>query len=325
MKFYSNLLKIKGQLPASQWGLIVLLVLFFVARPLPNVGVNRQGTLPRLAVIGQRQQVNWSVVTDLSARPLNSRSVLLVDLSSGGTIMAAKNARQVLSLASLTKLMSLKVVRDSGLALNAPLRVSQVAQIKDWRSYLGLDDAVSQLPITDKTGDTISVAQAIAASEVASANNVVLALSQAVKPQLGDFVYLMNEAAINWGLTQTIFTDPTGLSPSNHGTALEVARLANWVWQDSFLRLCSSWPQVTVRGRQTDYVLKNTNKLLAQGDRRIMASKTGHLKEVGYSVVMEVKDIKHGQLYLLVLLGATSDEQRWQDVNYLLSWLESRS
>ncbi|MBU1038737.1 serine hydrolase [Patescibacteria group bacterium] len=323
MKFYSNL-RLKILLPnRNQWLVIGLLAMGFLWWPAAwsNNNYNRQGTLPKLSLASQQAPVNWSAVYNLADLDLASRSVLLVEVTDW-FIVGAKNPEQIMPLASLTKLMSLRLVRDSQLNLSTLVTVEPVSQITDWQAYVSEDEAVSQLPVLKQ--ESLSVEQAIQASAVASANNVVLALVKKVSPSLEAFVYKMNQTAYGLNLGQMVFSDPTGLSALNKGTAWQMARLAAWVWQDEFIKSAGLAHEVVIKTDKNSFRLINTNQLLSQPAWRISASKTGHLNEVGYNLVMQASDTA-GRVYLMVLLGAPTDQLRRQDAFRLMAWLESIS
>ncbi|MFZ5391447.1 MAG: D-alanyl-D-alanine carboxypeptidase family protein [Patescibacteria group bacterium] len=323
MKFYSNSLLKIIRLNKRQWlaaGLLAGCFLWWPSYWVQN-NYNRQGTLPRLSLSDQSEGINWSAVYDLSDLNLSSQNVLLVE-ADDLFVVAAKQPDQVKSLASLTKLMSLRLVRDSQLNLSSNIEVSPVSQITDWQAYINGDEAVSQLPV--RQTETISVSQALLASAVASANNVVLALVKKVSPDSDNFVYKMNKTASRLGLRQTVFADPTGLNPLNRGTAREMAVVATWAWQDDFIRSAGALPETVIKTDRNSYRLFNTNQLTGNKAWLIDASKTGHLNEVGYNLVMRVKS-SQDKVYLMVLLGAVSNEARQEDVGKIMTWLESIS
>ncbi len=323
MKFYSSSLLKIIRLSKFQWIAVGILAIVFLIWPAywSQNNYNRQGVLPRLSVDGQDQPINWTAVYDLSKLDLNSQSALLVS-ADNSVIVGAKQPDKIQLLASLTKLASLRLVKDSRLNLTANVEVEPVSLINDWAAYVNNDEAVSQLPV--KQVENLTVDQALTVSAVASANNAVLALVKKISPEVDNFVYKMNQVAVNLGLKQTVFADPTGLSPKNQSTAREMAALALWAWQDDFIRSIGAKPDIVVQTDKNSYRLLNTNQLTRISNWKIIASKTGHLNEAGYNLVMEVKD-NQDRIYLLVLLGATSDKERQTDAAKIMSWLESVS
>ncbi len=69
----------------------------------------------------------------------------------------------------------------------------------------------------------------------------------------------------------------------------------------------------------------NTDKLLESflnnnQDYAIVGAKTGHLDEAGYCLVMKVKKI-NGPTLTVVILGADSATDRWQEAKGLVDWV----
>jgi D-alanyl-D-alanine carboxypeptidase/D-alanyl-D-alanine endopeptidase (penicillin-binding protein 7) len=104
------------------------------------------------------------------------------------------------------------------------------------------------------------------------------------------------------GLAHTSINDPTGLSPSDTSTAIDLAAIAG---------AASRYPEITrittvtertvlIKGRPVIY--HNTNALVGKPDWRIGLSKTGFTNEAGRCVVMRFEDA--GRHFTMVLLNA---------------------
>ena len=76
-----------------------------------------------------------------------------------------------------------------------------------------------------KTGELRKVENLIKIMILTSSNDAATALAEFYSFGLPDFVKLMNKKAVNLGLSQTVFFDPTGLSPINQSTANDIRKI----------------------------------------------------------------------------------------------------
>ncbi len=320
MKLFSKPLnKLKIPRTSLVSGGCLAVVFLLVPFGLGKLTVNEQGVAPYLSTLTEVKYSNWFEVTSLDGLALRSRSVVVVSLPSG-RILGAKEPRRILPLASLTKLMTVKLVLDQGLNPENIILAEPISLGNRLAPYLSEDDAVSQIGL--RRPESFREVDLLAATLVASANDAVLALAGGVKLTGHDFIQAVNQETGKLGLADTRILEPTGLNPANLSTAIEVASLARAVWQDNLARKLSDLGAVTIKSQPgTVYNLTNTNELFRQTtDFKILASKTGHLNEVGYNLAQIIK-LRSGGTYLMVLLGAASPADRSHDAKILADWL----
>jgi D-alanyl-D-alanine endopeptidase (penicillin-binding protein 7) len=248
-----------------------------------------------------------------SAPKVTANSYIVVDKSSG-LVLAEKNAAKVWPIASITKLMTAKLVLDSGADLNETCDVEAGDDVGGARLYVS-------------SGATFSLNDLIYATLVGSANNAANAITRATGLDKTLFVEKMNKTAATSGLPNTYFTDPTGIDPANVSTAREVAKLAEEIFSRSDFRRYTSTATKNITVSSTGEVKKltNTNWLLWKSqydDIYVMAGKTGYLEESNWNLVTalrpSVNDTAHE--VLVVVLGSASRGDSANDAKALAEW-----
>jgi D-alanyl-D-alanine carboxypeptidase len=229
---------------------------------------------------------------------------LVVDAETG-KVLVADRANLPWYPASLTKLMTAYItfseIAAGRLNLTDTVTVSATAAAQPPTKF-GF-----------RTGQKITVQQALTAMLVASANDAAYALAERIGGNTTDFVAHMNATAQNLGMIGTHFENPNGL-PDNAQvtTARDLAVLA--------LALIHTFPdrypmfslrQATIGGR----TLPTVNGLLvtypgADG------MKTGFTCGSGYNIVGSA--VRSGQRLIAVVLGARDLGQRASLVRALL-------
>jgi D-alanyl-D-alanine carboxypeptidase len=240
----------------------------------------------------------------LTAASAGASPLLLVDASSGN-ILAAQEATRSWHPASLTKLMTahlaLLAVRSGQLTLESPIILSARATAQ----------APTRLGVPP--GTSLRLEDAIRVMMVKSANDVAVAIAEAIGGSEASFVAAMNAEAMRLGMNGTRFANASGLHDERQVTnardmaMLMLAVLSYHPAYGDFLRT----PAITVNGR----ALKNTNKLL-EDYAGLEATKTGYVCASGYNVV--VSAIRGGRRVIGVVLGASSAAARTRITRELL-------
>lgn len=220
-------------------------------------------------------------------------------LETNGSVVWQKQADQRLPPASLTKMMTaLLVLEQQAQTLDAVVRVSPAAA-RETGSRLAL-----------QAGDQLTVADLLAATLIASANDACRALAE---HQAGDqtrFVQRMNQRARQLGMHATRFANACGHDASGHYTsARDLARLAHALMQHpQALSLASQRERTihTVDGRRY-FSLKTTNALLGRYPGAI-GLKTGRTARAGNCLVALAQ---RGDTQVLLVLLKGGD--RWWD------------
>ena len=240
----------------------------------------------------------------LTAAPASAAPLLLVDAASGG-ILAAQEATRSWHPASLTKLMTahlaLSAVRSGRLALDSSIILSTNAA-RQAPSKLGVPP-----------GTSLRLEDALLVMMVKSANDVAVAIAEAVSGSEAAFVTAMNAEARRLGMSGTRFVNASGLhhdhQVSNAGD-LAVLMLAILSYHTDHAELFRT-SAVTVNGR----MLKNTNKLV-EDYAGLEATKTGYVCASGFNVAVSV--VRGGRRVVGVVLGSPSAATRTRIMRELL-------
>lgn len=236
--------------------------------------------------------------------PVGAAPMLLVDASSGA-VLAAQEATRSWHPASLTKLMTAHVALMAvqsgriGLDTSIPLSARAVAQPP---SKLGVPE-----------GTTLRLEDALTVMMVKSANDVAVAVAEAVGGNEAAFVAAMNAEARRLGMTGTRFVNPHGLHDSRQvTTARDMAVLMlNVLYYHSAHTDLFRTPAIMVDGR----TLKNTNKLIEEYTA-LEATKTGYVCASGFNVAASA--VRGGRRVVAVVLGSPSAAARTQLTKELL-------
>lgn len=243
---------------------------------------------------------------------VSAEHAVVVDRKTGA-ILFSKQAEEVQPIASITKVMSALVFLDfnPGWEIEVTMQASDERQGGYFHVY---------------RGEIINMRDLFNLGLVASDNNSLIALMRSTGLSDKEFVFEMNRKAHILGLKNTKFVDPTGLSPQNESTALDVARMLNYALDKKEIRQAlvqSSYEfNVLNNGRQvnvlnTDILLDSYLNDQSQG-YKIIGGKTGYLIEAGFCLAMAVE--KNGNQVIGVVLGSDTIETRFQEIKGLVTW-----
>ena len=176
--------------------------------------------------------------------------------------------------------------------------------------------AFSMMPskVSTHPGETLTVAEAIPAMTVHSANDVAVAMAERLGGTEGQFAQLMTARARELGMTSTTFVNASGLPPDGEQitTARDMAILSRAVMRDypqyyPFFGLKS----ITYHGK----LLLNHNHLVAKMPG-VDGMKTGYTSLAGFNLV--ASGVRDGHRLITVVLGGPSVAARDENVEELL-------
>lgn len=246
---------------------------------------------------------------------LSAQSFVVMDEKTESLILAS-GENTLRPLASITKLMTALVLLKNKI---------------DWNQVITLeieDKETGNFYIKEKEKATVK--DFFYASLVGSSNSATLALVRRSGLGVEQFVKEMNMEADKLGLIRTKFVEPTGLSKDNQSTAKEMALLlkkALTVPEIKEIITTKIYNFSTKDEKNIIYPRKivNTNQLLftnlaADQIKNIIGGKTGFIDEAGYNFTVEVENADHNKI-ILVILGADSEAQRFNEARALASWV----
>ena len=253
---------------------------------------------------------------------LKVKSALLMDAATGQVLME-QNADEPLPLASVTKLITLrlafKALHDGKIKLDQPVVVSENA----WAGRL----AGSSLMFL-KPGDQVTVKDLLYGITVDSGNDACIAMAETIAGSVDVFVKQMNDEAASLGLQHANFVDPHGLSPEDQMSARDVATDVQ-----SYLQ---KYPEALTYHSTKEFtygVDVNSGKPITQPNRNGLlwsypgadGLKTGHTSEAGYNLVGTAK---RGDMRLIAVVlgtpdivdGRSGEKYREQAVAQMFNW-----
>jgi len=232
-----------------------------------------------------------------SAIKLEAKSAIVYDPETK-EIIFAKNADEVLPIASITKLMTAHLANK-----NLTTETITTSDGKRWSPRNLIDFTL----VTSSNDGAERLAAAVAAKH---------------NPPTTTFPKIMNEEAIKLGLNNTHFNNSTGLDagnglPGGESTANEIAQLLGVILnQEPEIVSATTRNHITAQSLDGQFLATNTNTAVGQIPG-LRASKTGFTRSAGGSLAVAV-DIGLNEPVIVVVLGS-SEDGRISDVEKLVS------
>jgi D-alanyl-D-alanine carboxypeptidase len=223
-------------------------------------------------------------------------AAIVVDANSG-RILYAKNENELRHPASVTKVMTLYLLfeqLDKGrLRLDSKIPVSARAAAQA-PTKLGL-----------AAGATIAVEDAIKAVVTRSANDIAVAIAEAIGGDEESFAALMTKTARGLGMTRTHFANASGLPDESQVTTAYDLTLLGRAIQDHFPRYYSYFATRTFVYRGAP--IRNHNHLLERVEG-MDGIKTGYTRASGFNLLAAVK--RNGYRLVAAVLGGRNAGHR---------------
>lgn len=237
--------------------------------------------------------------------------VLLIDHDSG-TVLLAKNPDKNIAPASLAKLMTAELVfhalKENRIRLDTTYTVSEYA----WRTG-GAPSRTSTMFAALKS--SISVEDLLQGMIVQAANDGAIILAEGLAGNEQSFAEMMNNRAVELGLSNSRFVNSTGLpAPGQTVTLSDLLRLAQHIYTTypEFYKFYSqpnfTWNKIFQRNR---------NPLLAL-DIGADGLATGYTEDSGYALVGSAA--KNGRRLFLAMSGLATIKEREEEAKKLVDW-----
>lgn len=257
-------------------------------------------------------EVNAENTTDLM---LTCKGAILMEATTGKVIYE-NNADEVLSPASITKIMTLILIFDA--LESGKINYDDMVTTSDHAKSMGGSQVFLE------TGEQQTVETLIKCIVVASGNDASVCMAEYIGGSESEFVRMMNERAQGLGMTNTVFLDCCGLNDTmeHHTSARDVAIMSR--------ELITKYPQiqnytkiwmenithVTNKG-SSEFTLANTNKLLKQY-QWTTGLKTGSTSLAKYC--LSATACKDGVNLIAVIMGAPDYKARFSEAITLLNY-----
>ena len=232
-------------------------------------------------------------------------------------VLYAKNIHERLYPASLTKVMTAIVALENG-ELGQTLTATNAVNVTEPGAVLcGL-----------KSGDTMTLDQALRILLVYSSNDVALLIAENIGGSVEHFMEMMNEKARQLGATNTNFTNPNGLPDLNHyTTAYDLYLMFNEaIKYDTFNEIIHMSSYQTTfydaSGNAKEFNKQTTNLFLrgnyqAPANVTIIGGKTGTTNAAGNCLMLLSRD-ENGAPYISVILRAQGADALYGQMQDLL-------
>ena len=256
--------------------------------------------------------VNGENSTDLG---IQSKAVILMEASTG-KILYENNADEIVSPASITKIMTLILIFD---AINeGKIDYDDVVTTSEYAKSMGGSQVFLE------TGEKQTVETLVKCIVVASGNDASVCMAEYIAGSETEFVRMMNERARELGMTNTVFKDCCGLCDSmeHHTSARDVAIMSrelitkypeihnySKIWMENITH-------VTNKG-SIEFTLANTNKLLKQYEWAT-GLKTGSTSLAKYC--LSATACKDNIELIAVIMGAPDYKARFSEAVTLLNY-----
>ena len=236
---------------------------------------------------------------------VSAQSAYVFDYESG-TVIYAKNEKQKLPIASMTKIMLLDLafekVEAGELSLDEDITVSANA------SGMGGSQVFLE------TGGVYKAGELIKSIIVASANDASVAVAERLYGSEQGAVDEMNRKAEKLGLKNTLFSNCTGLiKPTQYSTAEDVAKmLASLIRHDDYFKYSKIYLDEIEHNGGRKTTITTTNHLV-RFYNGCDGGKTGYTSESGFCLAATAK---RGALRLIaVVIKETDGKTRFKDVS----------
>ena len=243
--------------------------------------------------------------------PLGSAHVVVVDDASG-EVLLQKDAGTAAPIASLTKLMTAMVVLDAG---------------QDMREIVRIDDADRDTLKHTRAGVRIGALvprdALLELTLLASDNHAAAALARSFPGGNAAFAQALQRKANALGLSQTTLVEATGLSPLNHASALDMAKVLQATTAYPLIAQVTSRRALEVQINGAPTQVRNTNRLVGSPGWDILSSKTGFTNDAGRCLTMRLR--AGGRTVSLVLIGAQAPSVRARDAMTIRRWLDGQA
>ncbi|MCL2567368.1 MAG: D-alanyl-D-alanine carboxypeptidase [Alphaproteobacteria bacterium] len=233
-------------------------------------------------------------------------------------VLFQKNPNQIISPASLTKLMTIYIIFDS--LKKGVISLDTIAIVSD-NAYKKGNYRTGGSTMFLKQGQHVSVDDLIKGIIVVSGNDASIAMSELIVGTEEEFLVEMNKKAHELGLSNTNFQNVDGIYNKNHySTAHDLYTLTYRLMQDfpEYYHYFAI-PEFTYNG----ITQQNRNPLLTLPFAKgvvVDGLKTGHIDDSKYSLIFS--GIKDDNFRITgVVIGANSESERKIETKKLVDWV----
>ena len=241
-------------------------------------------------------------------------TVILMDHNSG-KILFEREADQQIYPASMTKIMTSIIAFDLLKQDKIKLQDEVIVSENAWRlSSAGYSSMFIML------NDKVTIEDLLKGIIIVSGNDACVALAEAIAGTESNFAEMMNEKAQEIGMTNTNFTNSSGINdPDNYSTVRDIAIMSRY--------LIENYPKYYEYFKEKEFTWERTGgDPITQGNRNPLlyknigadGIKTGYLALEKYSLASSI--IGEDRRLIAVASGFKTKKSRSTESVKLLSW-----
>lgn len=240
----------------------------------------------------------------------SAKSAILIEESTG-EILYEFNSHEKLEPASMTKMMSLLLIMES--IEKGVINWDQMITVSNNASSMG----GSQILLEE--GEQMSVDDLVKGISIASGNDAVVALAEAIAGTEENFVKMMNDKVSELGLKDTNFKNCHGLDEEGHySSSYDMAYIAReLVKHEKILEYSSIYETYLREGTNKKIWLVNTNRLV-RFKQGVDGLKTGYTEGAGFCLTATMK--KDGMRIIATVMGEPDSNTRNSEVSSMLDY-----
>jgi D-alanyl-D-alanine endopeptidase (penicillin-binding protein 7) len=254
-----------------------------------------------------KTDANGDLVPDVRA------AAAIIFNPANGEVLWQENAQDKRSIASITKVMTTVVFLEDNPDLSQEVTVERSDVYAASTTYLRANE---RLPLSEVLHLVL----------IASDNAAARILARVSHGGTASFVERMNEKALELGLENTSFADPSGLNPDNLSSAYDLSRLISFAAADERIAPIMRTATYAVRTNRRTINIHSTNRLVMEkmDGMDVMGGKTGFISKAGYCLATLLR-LPQGNQVAVVVLGAQSNPGRFWETRHLFSWLSDKA
>ena len=238
-------------------------------------------------------------VFSLNYPQLHYKSCIIYDLTDQ-KILYELNSNESLSIASLTKLLTIITAIENNSDLNKSIIYTQEMQnnVMWYASSVGF-----------KVGEELTFMDLLYGAMLPSGADATVALAFTTSGSIENFVNKMNITAQKIGMNNSNFVNVHGLDEKNHySTAEDIRKLLDYSLKNELFKKIYTTREYTLStGKKIMSTIKKTSEKNQIDITKILGSKTGTTKDAGLCISVLINHQNHE--LIIITLGASQEEK----------------
>lgn len=231
---------------------------------------------------------------------ISAKSALVYDLTKNKTLFT-KNAEEKLPMASLTKIMTAIIALEN--------------KKQDDRYFVTEDALVGENSMGLSSGEVLTLNELLYGLMLASGNDAAETIADNYPEGREKFIEAMNNKAKSFGLTDTHFTNPSGLEGdgNQYTTVHDLLVITDYAMRFEEFREVVKTFQHTIPYSQDhkEFYLENETNLLTSYPG-VKGVKAGYTPEAGLCLVTYLEH--EGRKFIGIILGSDNRRQEMKDL-----------